>query len=235
MEGIYLISGGESRERLEKGLEIAGDCRLSPLDLFLIQPLRTIGIEEIRQLKTKLSFKPFASPYKAAVIHEGEKLTLEAQNALLKILEEPPPHTIIILTAPSSDMLLPTLVSRCRLVRLSRKKKALPGEEITQSTENLIGIWKGNLSFKLKIADEAGKTKESALIWLEKMIPVLREIIMSRFFPQDSSFSSPLTLKPDGLTAKQLTALIRNFEKTRILIEKNVNPKLAMGNLFFSI
>ena len=64
----------------------------------------TISIDEIReQLINDVMIKPYSSPYKIYIIDEAQKLTLQAQNALLKILEEPPEYTIFILTCAASD------------------------------------------------------------------------------------------------------------------------------------
>lgn len=78
----------------------------------------SIKIEEIRELKQKLFLKPFQGEKKAIIIYNAENLTIEAQNACLKILEEPPEDTLILLVTPNENLLLPTIISRCEIVRL---------------------------------------------------------------------------------------------------------------------
>lgn len=74
----------------------------------------SIGIEEIReQLIEDVSIKPYSSPYKIYIINEAQKLTLQAQNALLKTIEEPPAYAVIMLLTENQDALLPTITSRC--------------------------------------------------------------------------------------------------------------------------
>ncbi len=78
----------------------------------------SIGIEDIRtQLIDDVEIKPYCSSYKIYIVPEAEKLTLQAQNALLKTIEEPPVYAVILLLTSNMDALLPTITSRC--VKLS--------------------------------------------------------------------------------------------------------------------
>ena len=72
-----------------------------------------IKIEQIRALKRRLRFKPLEGRYRVTVINNSQHLKVEAANALLKVLEEPPADNLIILTAIETTALLPTIVSRC--------------------------------------------------------------------------------------------------------------------------
>lgn len=87
---------------------------------------KAIGIETIREVERFLSLKvPAGAAYNRPVIIENAHLlSLEAQNALLKTLEEPPPGTFIIMTARSEHALLPTIRSRSRLLDIKRPEKA---------------------------------------------------------------------------------------------------------------
>ncbi len=71
-----------------------------------------IGIDEIRTLRMFLFQKPFVSQKRIAIIDDAEKLTEEAASALLKIVEEPPSHALIIFIAQNTDLFFPPLLSR---------------------------------------------------------------------------------------------------------------------------
>lgn len=74
----------------------------------------SVGIEDIReQLISDISIKPYAGPYKIYILDEAEKLTAQAQNALLKTIEEPPAYAVILLLVNDGGTLLPTISSRC--------------------------------------------------------------------------------------------------------------------------
>jgi DNA polymerase-3 subunit delta' len=92
-------------------------------DLFIIkaneseESLTEIGIEKIRALQRQLLFYPYKSSFKIVIIEEAHRLTAEAANAFLKTLEEPGPNSIIILTSSSLGLILPTIFSRCQVIR----------------------------------------------------------------------------------------------------------------------
>ncbi len=76
-----------------------------------------IGIDPIRSLKEELSLKPSDDPRRGIVLADFDEATLEAQNAVLKTLEEPPDQTLLICTASSREGLTDTIVSRCQRIR----------------------------------------------------------------------------------------------------------------------
>lgn len=79
----------------------------------------SIGVEDIRrQVNGDVAIKPYSSPYKVYIINEAEKMTVQAQNALLKTLEEPPAYAVIILLTANLNALLPTILSRCVVLNM---------------------------------------------------------------------------------------------------------------------
>jgi len=83
------------------------------------QDKKNIGIEQIRELKDKLSLGSFLNSYKVALIEDSEYLSQEAGNSLLKTLEEPAGNTIIVLITKDSSLLPETIVSRCQIINFS--------------------------------------------------------------------------------------------------------------------
>lgn len=79
---------------------------------------RSFHIDTIRQLRQNAWLLPGEAPCRVCVLCGAENMTDQAQNALLKILEEPPEHTVFILTAENRAMLLPTILSRVQTIRL---------------------------------------------------------------------------------------------------------------------
>lgn len=80
----------------------------------------TISVDDIRsQLNNDIVIKPYSSRYKIYIIDEAEKMNVQAQNALLKTLEEPPAYAVILLLTTNADQFLPTILSRC--IRLDLK------------------------------------------------------------------------------------------------------------------
>ncbi len=84
------------------------------LDVIEIDAASNRGIDEIRDLRERVNYAPNQARYKVYIIDEVHMLTKEASNALLKTLEEPPPHVIFILATTEAHKILPTILSRCQ-------------------------------------------------------------------------------------------------------------------------
>ena len=81
---------------------------------------RIISIDEIRELRREIYLRPVEGNYKAFLIICADRMREEAANALLKVLEEPPENSVLILTTSRPDILLPTIVSRCQRINFRR-------------------------------------------------------------------------------------------------------------------
>ncbi len=121
--GPVLILGGDKETRLAKAwellLELGFQAKKESPDLLMIQKeegKKSVGISQAKEIKAFLREKPFERKVKAVLVEETQAFTDEAQNSLLKILEEPPCFALIILLADKEGSLLPTVVSRCRRV-----------------------------------------------------------------------------------------------------------------------
>lgn len=83
-------------------------------------PSLSITIDNIRELRTQISFKTYEGKKKVYIIAEAENMTIQAANCILKTLEEPPENSVLILTSTDSHLLLQTIVSRCQAVPFNR-------------------------------------------------------------------------------------------------------------------
>jgi DNA polymerase-3 subunit delta' len=105
-------------------------------DVILIKPAGSIiKIDQIRALCQKLAFKPYESRFRFAILIEADSMNPEAGNALLKMLEEPPERTTLILTAEEAFNLLPTIGSRCQHIRL----KPIPEKDLAVLLQETLG------------------------------------------------------------------------------------------------
>lgn len=133
----------------------------------------SIGIEDIRtQVTTDAGIKPYTGPYKIYIIGDAQMLTLQAQNALLKTIEEPPAYVVIILLTNNMDALLPTITSRCVTLNLKsvgdEKVKEYLMEELQipdYQAEIDASIAQGNIgkARKLATSEEFAELTENAL------------------------------------------------------------------------
>lgn len=83
----------------------------------------SFGVDDVREIVEEINKKPFEGDKKVIIIYDGNKLTVQAQNALLKTIEEPPKGVFIILLCESLELILDTIKSRCQIYKLSPLNK----------------------------------------------------------------------------------------------------------------
>jgi DNA polymerase III gamma/tau subunit len=136
-----------------------------------------IGIDDIRTIQKKVFLKPLKSTTKAIIIQHIDCATIEAQTALLKVLEEPPDNTQCILTASRIHTILPTITSRCKIIFIKEDKQTIVNDEEKIYTEYL-RIIHLPIGEKLKIAQDITKDKEKTVSWLIDMITAIRAVMI---------------------------------------------------------
>jgi DNA polymerase-3 subunit delta' len=98
-------------------------------DIVIVEPDgMSIKIDQVRAISRQLRFAPLEGGWRMVIINDAQAMNLEASNAMLKILEEPPRRTILILTASQKTDLLPTIVSRCQQIAF----RPIPHEKVAQ-------------------------------------------------------------------------------------------------------
>lgn len=120
----------------------------------------SIGVDDIReQINDTVMVRPYSSYYKVYSVDEAEKMTQQAQNALLKTIEEPPSYAIIILLTTNQEAFLPTILSRCVQLKLKPLKDFVVKSYLTESmkiseadAEVYAAFARGNLGKAITIA-----------------------------------------------------------------------------------
>lgn len=96
----------------------------------------SIGVDDIReQVNNTIMIKPYQGPYKIYIIDHADLMTPQAQNALLKTIEEPPAYAVIMLLTENAQMLLPTINSRCVMLKLRYIKDTLIKKYLMETME----------------------------------------------------------------------------------------------------
>ncbi len=130
-------------------------------DFIYIEPDgNNIKIEQIRQMQSKVIEKPIISNKKVYIINDAQNMTVEAQNCLLKTLEEPPEYITIILIASNENNLLSTIKSRCTIIHFDKienkelKEYATNVIGISNVNENIINIFQGSIGKAIRLKDK---------------------------------------------------------------------------------
>ena len=139
----------------------------------------TIGVDDIRkQINDTIMIRPYSSYYKIYIVDEAEKMTQQAQNALLKTIEEPPAYAIIMLLTTNADTFLPTILSRCVTLNI----KVVPDEKIKKflmekyqipdyQADVCVAFAQGNVGKAIQLAssDDFNEMKASALQLIKRL------------------------------------------------------------------
>lgn len=147
---------------------------------------KEIGISDIRELKRILSLKTREGSYRPVIINSAENLTEEAQNSLLKILEEPGERNIFILISKNPELLFPTIVSRCILISLSlvsaSEIKGFVSKEILSEskTENIVQLAYGRPGIALQALEDNQRYREEKNK-VEEIQKILSGNLIARF------------------------------------------------------
>ncbi len=176
----------------------------SIIDTLEIIPEISIGIEEVRQIQHFLSRKPTQSDHNLVIIHQAHLLTIPAQNALLKTLEEPPGQSQIYLITDFADQLLPTVLSRVQIIDRKTEIK-IDAKKLKKTRELLDKLLTAKIGERLKLMDEQNFTRETALDFLDQLEYLIH---------QDLS----------------LAKLYKSVTETRKYLKANCNIKLCLDN-----
>lgn len=141
------------------GCGVCSACKqfYSTSDIQILEGERSISVNQIRELTTEIYLKPFHFHKKIYLIKDAEKMTTGAQNALLKVFEEPPQYAVILLVTNSLTGLLPTILSRgvkirCPELTPKELKEYFSKNQLPTPTEEILTLSKGSLTEALALA-----------------------------------------------------------------------------------
>ena len=251
----YLLTGAPPAELESLGKGLAANLLDADLeghpDFFVLRPeskSRRVSIAQVRSLEHSLSRRPHKAPLKVALVLEAERMCLppaEAANAFLKTLEEPPDHSLLILTSDRPEQLLPTVRSRCLTFPILPDKHPAPIEGI----EELTRLWaesseptplaayrrasilqsfllstrdRLNAQSEQEVEDEEGDENESAQsASLAGQLVRVREDIITHLI-RSAWGRAQSSLRPE------IVREVDSLEKLRLALARNIDPTLAI-------
>ena len=181
------------------------------LDELVIEPEPSIGIDAIRAAQSFLISPPLKSTLKRIIVIDAHTMTVEAQNSMLKMLEEPQSYAQIILLTHSIDSLLPTVQSRCQILHLRIKPEEMSAETVTLVAK----LERASISEKIALAQPFAKSKQEAI-----------ELIQQLLLTQQAELASMRSLQQ----VNRIEALFDALTK----LQANSNTRLVLEQLFFS-
>lgn len=139
----------------------------------------TISVDDIRsQLNSDIEIKPYSSKYKIYIVDEAEKMNQQAQNALLKTIEEPPEYAVIMLLTSNSNSFLPTILSRCIKLDLKSVKGELIRKFLMEQykipdykADVCVAFAQGNVGKAIQLAasEDFGELKDTTIQLMKRL------------------------------------------------------------------
>jgi len=246
----HLLTGAPPAELESLGRGLAANLLDAELeghpDFFILRPeskSRRVSIAQVRQLEHSLSRRPHRATLKVALILEAERMCLppaEAANAFLKTLEEPPDHSLLILTSDRPEQLLPTVRSRCLTFPILPNQNPVPIPGLDELTTQWHELTEANalaayrrasllqsflLSTRDRLADESDEEDEEnesaqSAASAGQLVRV-REDVISHLI-RSAWLKAGSTLQPE--IVREVDAL----EKLRFALARNVDQTLAI-------
>ncbi|EGT3901147.1 TPA: DNA polymerase III subunit delta' [Clostridioides difficile] len=225
-EGMDGIGKKKFADELSKLLLDYENLENSP-DYVLIKPDgNSIKIAQIRNLQSDIVIRPHKD-YKIYIINNAEKMTVEAQNALLKTLEEPPNYAIIILVTNNKESLLETIKSRCDIIKFSPipiedLKRHLINTGIEEERAQLLAIFsRGSIENALNLSQssEFSMMREDIQQYIQIMLD--KNIVEILNIPNNME-------KYRGKIIALLDMMI-NYFRDIILLKENVNKNMLIN------
>ena len=207
-----------------------------------------IKIEQIREMQRKIAEKPIISENKVYIIDDADKMTTEAQNCLLKTLEEPPEYITIILICSNENNLLSTIKSRCTRIyfepiEIEKVKKYIMDQHIFENVnEEVLELSQGSIGKALKLLEH-----QSLYEHLEKILEHLsdRDLIDILSMSEEiykskeeiSSILEYMNVFALKLSKKNINYIrcIDTIEETKKRLKANSNYDMCIDNLLFNI
>ncbi len=193
-----------------------------------------VRIAQVRALQAALRLRTHEGGRRAAVIADAEWLNAEAQNALLRLLEEPPPETVLVLVAASSAGLLATLRSRCQRVRFAPAQAdpwLSPGadDDVCELVRRIDAIAGASLSELLDWAEEYRGARADAAPAVEALLETGSAWLRARVAAgaREGPASGDLTPALDAFATLRAAR--------RALVSRNANPQMVAERALFAL
>lgn len=166
----FLIIDTNHKNRHDDLTRRLNETKISKYDRILLSThddKPTIGVSDVRLFIQQLSLSSGGNYGTAGIIEDASRLTEEAQQALLKTIEEPPPHVQLYIGAISETHVLPTIASRCQIIRLFSNESTFTKEEISLCLTCIHELCSISPGKKIQLLQSLGKTRDETKRWID--------------------------------------------------------------------
>lgn len=236
-----------AREFAIKVLEVEDNENIP--DLLYIEPDgNNIKIEQIRKMQKRVQEKPIGASRKVYIIDDADKMTKEAQNCLLKTLEEPPEFATIILIGINENAFLTTIKSRCMILHFNKISDEQLKEYLQENfnmqniTQNMLEMYQGSIGKAIYLKDKENIYQELESVVKQISKKDLIEITKSAeilYKEKDEIYEMldyiNILLLKHAKEDYRYTNCIQIVENTKKRLKQNANYDMSIDNMLFNI
>lgn len=224
------------------------DSNNNPDFLYIEPEGNSVKIEQIRYIQRKIQEKPIISNKKVYIINDADKMTTEAQNCLLKTLEEPPEYSTIILIGSNENMFLSTIKSRCMIIHFSKiedekiRKYLEEKYELKDISTNMLEIFQGSIGKAILLKDKKEQYEKIELIIKSISQKSIIDILnMSEILYKSKEeifdileYINVILIKL-AKTDYEYIKCINIVEETKTRLKQNANYDMSIDNMLFNM
>ncbi|PKM84211.1 MAG: hypothetical protein CVU86_08475 [Firmicutes bacterium HGW-Firmicutes-11] len=235
----YVLEGRDCQAKDDLAMEFALAITPHQEDIFIVESEGlSIKDKDIEELQDRLMMKPFVGERIVAVIRDADRMTHRAQNRFLKTLEEPKGASVVILQSENTEILLPTLVSRCVLVRTGDTCVNGDGEQKVLDAAARTGellLSKGTFFQLVQAISDLETDRDNARQFLESLEEWLRDRAMASVGWSDGAMTASVVGINKDLPMTQIMAAIGAIEEAKQDIDRFVKPGYAIKSMLLKI
>lgn len=224
------------------------DSNNNPDFLYIEPDGNSVKIEQIRYIQRKIQEKPIISNKKVYIINDADKMTTEAQNCLLKTLEEPPEYSTIILIGSNENMFLSTIKSRCMIIHFSKiedekiRKYLEEKYELKDISTNMLEIFQGSIGKAILLKDKKEQYEKIELIIKSLRQKSIIDILnMSEILYKSKEeifdileYINVILIKLSKIDYEYIKC-INSVEETKTRLKQNANYDMSIDNMLFNM
>lgn len=224
------------------------DSNNNPDFLYIEPEGNSVKIEQIRYIQRKIQEKPIISNKKIYIINDADKMTTEAQNCLLKTLEEPPEYSTIILIGSNENMFLSTIKSRCMIIHFSKiedekiRKYLEEKYELKDISTNMLEIFQGSIGKAILLKDKKEQYEKIELIIKSISQKSIIDILnMSEILYKSKEeifdileYINVILIKLSKIDYEYIKC-INSVEETKTRLKQNANYDMSIDNMLFNM
>ena len=245
----YILEGKDAKELLDAAKSFAKALGTSDADTIFPEREKPhlLSVADIRAgIVGSVGIRPYDSPYKVYIVEHASEMNVQAQNALLKTLEEPPEYVIILLLTDNSELFLPTVLSRC--VKLSEEESESGAEEdreeLLRAAQLTDEVFQNAASLNtekvLQYTAEFVKLKALGTEILDRFLSWYRDILLCKM---GGSLSGDTSEKRRSsafylsgkMSFEGINRCITAVQDTRKRLEANVNTEMCFEVLLMEL